>query len=761
MPLSKQLVKAARSVASRIPGGELRARSLYHRRRIVRGVRLLCYAKQKSTFEWFSELGAGVGEVDVETLYTAMNVGTERARYFRLPNTFTEFPYTPSSPGVGRVIRTGRKVTNLRPGDMVIGLFKNASLQRLTANGLIKIDGIPLEDAAMIRLGIVAIQGLRMGRVRSGQRVLVMGQGIIGRLATLLARAEGVEEVFCLTRSPDKLRALGESQGIALADANARQELEEMRADVVIEATGDPLAINAAVQAAKEGGRVVLLGSSRGITKAFDMNGPVMQKGITVIGAHRKNLSSMPPELGGDYRKEVNQIVQLLREEKLSLSELITHRMPCEDLAESYSRDLLDSPDLCGAIVDWTASKRLMAKQPAELNLTGRETSAPATSRLRIGLVGCGGIGVVNAAAIAHSASAELAVCMDTNRTLADDLGSRYSVPGTDTMEVLLRDPTIDAVFVATPHHLHAPLAIQAAAAGKHVLVEKPLATSIADASAMVDAARDNRVLLRAFLSRKYRLPYLVARRLIERDAVGRLIGVSISSYVDQSQSYWTGGRRGRSQSDWRACPIQSGGGVLIMNLVHDFDALHYVTGISIGSVFGNCGTLYHPVEVEDTVGLTFTGSCGAIGTVSAGNAVKGGGGSCLRVWGENGQLVIEKDTVWFRSLRPIGQYTAQRSHTIQCRDGAAHDPRATCVDEFVHEVSRGEATDFSEPGYRALAVVMAAYESAKVGRPVDISNGESRDARCEIRDTSRSVAEKRQTTHETAEEIAGFVRTS
>lgn len=718
MGLSTNMRQAARRLIRTVPGAELRLRSLVRRRRIVTGVRLLCYAKRKATFEWYRELGAGHGEVDIETLFTAVNVGTERARLYRLPNTFTEFPYTPTCPGVGRIIRIGRGVRGFRRGDIVIGLFKHSSLQRSSANNLLKIEGVDLEAAAVIRLCIVAVQGLRMGRVCPGQRVLVMGQGVIGRLATLVARAEGVEQVICLTRTAEKPRMLGEQEFIA-TEATAPSDIRGIRADVVIDATGNPDAIHTAVEAAAEGGRVVLLGSSRGPTLGFDTNGPVMQKGLTIVGAHRKNLDMMPREIGGDYGAEVEHIVTLIRAGKLDLSRVITRQIPCEQLADTYTGELFDSPELCGAVVDWTASKRLVHQPRRSLNLAVPCTPRRTGRRLRFGLVGCGGISVANAAAIAGSACAELTVVMDKDVLLAEDLGRKHSVPSTDELDELLSDGSIDAVLIATPHHLHAPLAKQAAEAGKHVLVEKPLATTMDDAEAMIETANANKVLLRTFLARKCKRPFRVARQLMEEDAIGSLMGVAISAFYDQSQAYWTGGRRGRSQSDWRAHRATSGGGVLIMNLVHDLDALRFLTGITIQEVFSHQGALYHPVEVEDTVALTFTGANGEIGTLSASSAVKGGGGATIRLWGENGQMVIGGKDVWFYSLRPVGSYKAQQAHTIRCADASANDARIRCVDNFVLEVSEERHSDFDDGGYQSLAIVMAAYESSTIKRPV------------------------------------------
>jgi predicted dehydrogenase len=114
--------------------------------------------------------------------------------------------------------------------------------------------------------------------------------------------------------------------------------------------------------------------------------------------------------------------------------------------------------------------------------------------RLRIGMIGCGEIGVRTAAAIASSEHAQHIMVMDTRAALAQDLGETYGVPWTDRVEDLLANPAVEVVYIAVPHHLHASLTIQAAEAGKHILVEKPIAITLADAEAMIAAARANGV---------------------------------------------------------------------------------------------------------------------------------------------------------------------------------------------------------------------------------------------------------------------------
>jgi predicted dehydrogenase len=113
--------------------------------------------------------------------------------------------------------------------------------------------------------------------------------------------------------------------------------------------------------------------------------------------------------------------------------------------------------------------------------------------RLRIGVIGCGEIAVRMAAAIANSRHTKHVMVTDTQAALAQDLGQQYGVPWTDRVDDLLANPAVDAVYIAVPHHFHASLTMQAAEAGKHILVEKPIAITLTDAEAMGAAMADMR----------------------------------------------------------------------------------------------------------------------------------------------------------------------------------------------------------------------------------------------------------------------------
>lgn len=703
-----------------------RAKAFYLQRsmfsgKVFKGVRLSCYAKGKCTVENFADLGSGKGEVEVKTLYTCLNTGTERAMFLRLPNTRAEFPYTPRASGVGRVVRVGRKVSGLHPGDLVAGSFMHASVQSFSSDELIRIaPGLDIEEASMLHLCIIAMQGIRMGQVKEGQRVVVMGQGIIGRLATLLARALGSEEVICMTQSTGKLRNLKEQRGIAIEELKASDTIKGLEADVVIDATGNPEAIHTAMLAAREGGKVVLLGSNRGTTGSFDINGIPLTRGLSIVGAHIRNQHLMPPDIGLDYQGEARVIQKLIKDGRLYLAGVITSRVPWSALADYYLPKLSSDPGTCGVVVDWTSPenpRKANISSPSIEYLSLRGSIKP----LKMALIGCGDIGTKNAAAIVNCNGFDLALVVDTNLSLARELAQKYHVTYTDDIDNVITDKTIDAALIAVPHFLHAPLSRQLACAGKHILVEKPLATSMDEGASMIRVAQENKVLLRTFLPYSYEPQRRMAKTLVDHGVLGPVMGVSISMLVDQSERYWYGGYSGRAKSDWRTRKEFSGGGFLLMNLVHVFDYLFYITGIRIKTVFAQYDTLYHSFDVEDTIGLTFRGQYGEIGTVSGCSAVRGSGNDITRIWGENGQIVMDGNHLKFYSVRQIGEYRSKRWHTMKMKP--RENRRVLFLDDFRQQIQDGCQTDLAERGYVALATIMAAYKSGELGRPVDVDS--------------------------------------
>lgn len=341
-------------------------------------------------------------------------------------------------------------------------------------------------------------------------------------------------------------------------------------------------------------------------------------------------------------------------------------------------------------------------------------------STVRYGVIGCGEIAVQTCQGISAARNASVAMLMDTRREVLRDLGEVYSAPTTTDVDAVLADPDIDAVYIATPHYLHVPYGIAAARAGKHVLVEKPIATTLEDADALIAACREYRVKLGVAFLAQVDAGMAAARALVSAGVIGKIQAVRYMALSNKPDTYWHGGYTRRVQTDWRTKKAEAGGGILIMNVVHDLNTVRYVTGLEVQRVYAEYDTLNTKVEVEDTIGVVMRYTSGAVGVIQAGSTLVGGAHTDAagpRVYGTKGQLILGNRPLiclsepWEgRAAKEWGEVPfvgplGDRAQLIE-RFGAAiqadREPPATGLD-----------------GRKALQIIVAAYESGEIGQPV------------------------------------------
>jgi predicted dehydrogenase len=348
--------------------------------------------------------------------------------------------------------------------------------------------------------------------------------------------------------------------------------------------------------------------------------------------------------------------------------------------------------------------------------------------RLRIGMIGCGEIAVKMAAAIAASRHAQHVMVMDTRAELAQDLGERYGVPWTDQVDDLLANPAVDAVYIATPHHLHASLTIQAAQAGKHILVEKPIAITLADGEAMIAAAQANGVWLSVNFHAQVDPLCQAARDLVAQGVIGEVVGTRIVYRGDKPASYWTSGYSGRIATDWRLRKVTAGGGVLLMNAIHDLNTMRFITGLEAVRVYAEYGTYDTPVEVEDCIAVTYRYDNDAIGTIEAGSAIRGGDPlhDVDRVYGTAGQLLLGEPLQVYTTVATAGLAINQWQE-LPVAPLTAEEQKTAMVDGFAGPIVLGDPpTVAAEDGLAVLAIVLPAYQSGAEGRPIRLAGSQA-----------------------------------
>ncbi len=702
----------------RHPRLAVKLRSLAHQKRILQNLKLQCISPGHSCFEVVSELGMGRGELEARSLFTCLNTGTERALFLGLPNTRSDFPYTPMASGVGIVERSSRSLRGaFRKGDLVAGPFFHSSHRVFQPDQVVKVDKkLPLEEAAHLHLAIIAMQGLRMGRLSEKDRVMVMGQGVIGRLATLLARSFGAE-VWAMSRTQNTLDRFKESRGLSLESQDHLEKLKRIRPTLVIEATGDPKALLMASELVSEKARIVILGSTRAIYEALRFDGAFAEKQLEIIGAHIRNIQELAQQGAPSYQQEGQRIQDLILSGRLSLTEVSEISIGCKDLPSSYpaffirdKQDALAANHPCsGALIDWRQSQEVLRTLKAMKARFAEPTFDSALKPLSIALVGCGDIAGANAKAISESKAFYLQAVLDTDKKKSDAYSRRYQVTAHQSYESLLQDPSIDCVFLAIPHHLHHPFTLQALEARKHVLVEKPMAISVAQAKEMRLMAQQRQRALSTFFPFEFEAKVQRAKQLVDAGILGELHGASMEFHRDRPRHYWFVD----GQMSWRGSLTEAGGGFLTMYLVHALNSLQKISNLEVEAVMASLATQSHPIEVEDAVALLFRGTRGELGTLSGSSAVRGQGGSHTRIWGEHGQILIDDHGLRFFSRRPYYEYSSLRWHHWDLRkEERRRDPRVLFLRHFRQQLECQDMSSFSDDGYRSMALVDAAYRS-------------------------------------------------
>lgn len=689
---------------------------------------------------------AGRCQVTVRVDVSAVSPGTERAQFLRLPNTTVGPLGRPGYSGAGTVIEAGPGTSSLRPGDPVaVTGAPHASVATVGAASAYRVpEGVAPEAAALVQLGIVASVGVEAAKLEHGQPFCVVGAGLVGALALRIAVARGAEAraVVAASRAKEPWARVGGARSFLVVGEDDAA-VGDLSAPVVIDATGSPTGFAVALEVAGPRGRVVLLGSPRGVTPDLGL-GRIQGLRLEVVGAHVDTVDLLDTASGvaaGSGRRRAGEAFLEALAAGLTVSDLCGEELDPREAGLFYRR-LAHDRELISAHFSWSRLPSdwgvrgghlmrlpdLAARgvEPERRPLVPRpRTNGPlrwvdplagATGMLRVGMVGCGDIAGRNAAAIAAAPNVRLVATYDPQGGLAEEVARRYGADAMLTGEALVTRSDVDAVLLCVPHHLHRPLCLEALRAGRHVIVEKPMAESLAAAKEMAaEASRSGRALSVCFPQR-YDPVVLVGRRLIKAGAIGPPAGGLAKLYLDKSPAYWLGGFSSRTTSTWRSSRAQAGGGVLIMNLSHYLDLLHHLMGLAVDKVTATAeATARDGGDIEDTVsvGLTFTG--GSIASVVGGSAMSGSDASELRVWGQDGQLVVEPAARIFtlraiEGLRPGRWYTLGRRQSLSAR--TVYFSR---LGSAIHEGRQPEVGP--SDGLAVQAVIEAAYRSALEGR--------------------------------------------
>jgi UDP-N-acetyl-2-amino-2-deoxyglucuronate dehydrogenase len=257
---------------------------------------------------------------------------------------------------------------------------------------------------------------------------------------------------------------------------------------------------------------------------------------------------------------------------------------------------------------------------------------------VRVGLIGCGKVGQIHAAALTSIPEAAFVAACDTSNERAQKFAEKYGArPYTDAGR-MFREGKVEAVVIGTPHPLHAAAAIQAAESGVHVLVEKPMAATLADCDAMLAASRKAGVILGVISQRRFYEPVMRMKAAVEAGKIGTPILGVFQMYSWRDPAYYV-------SDPWRGRWDTEGGGVLVNQSPHHFDILLWLMG-PVAEVSAYWANLNHPtVEVDDTAVGSLRFRDGGLGSIVTSVSQKPGIHSKIHVHGSSGASIgVETD---------------------------------------------------------------------------------------------------------------------
>jgi UDP-N-acetyl-2-amino-2-deoxyglucuronate dehydrogenase len=349
--------------------------------------------------------------------------------------------------------------------------------------------------------------------------------------------------------------------------------------------------------------------------------------------------------------------------------------------------------------------------------------AADGGERLGFGFIGAGEVAVASAEAVRDTLSASLRLVADPRADLAADLAARYRGAVAPSVEALLADPAVDAVYICTPHYLHRDLALLAAAAGKHVFVEKPMGVTPDDAAAIVDGCEKARVACGVPFVARDTVAYREAHELVRAGAIGTVTGFRVTFRNDKAPAYWSSGLTGRVASGWRQWVAQAGGGVALMNTIHDLDAVLWITDLEVEHVEAVTANLACPGDVEDLALAIFSCSNGAFGSLEAAASLPGGTGPgerwVNRLYGSRGQILLPSP--W--AVGSLALFTRDEGAWRECAFAPAApgatlaDARRLAFEGFAAAVLAGTPVPIpGRDGLKASRIVHALYQAARSG---------------------------------------------
>ncbi|MCI9552403.1 MAG: Gfo/Idh/MocA family oxidoreductase [Acutalibacter sp.] len=335
--------------------------------------------------------------------------------------------------------------------------------------------------------------------------------------------------------------------------------------------------------------------------------------------------------------------------------------------------------------------------------------------KFRVAIIGCGRISVTYRKAFQDNADlVQVCYAVDKDLSRAQNFAAQFQGCGaSDRLEDLLAARP-DAVHICTPHFLHKEQAVACLKGGCHVLTEKPIALSMADAQEMIDTARACGRQLGVIFQNRYIEGVQEAKRLIQSGAFGPIRGAWSSLAWHRPPSYY--------ECDWKGSWEKEGGGVVIDQAIHSLDLVRYLMGCQASRVQGHISRrILTNIEVEDEADAAITFENGAVYGFFACNYYVKNSPIRVEISGEKGRCLLTESEmeIELEGQAPYKVLPAPRENGGESYWGSYHSVQ---VRDFYEKLAAGEPVPVDpEDAAKTLELVLGLYTSAKENRTVEI----------------------------------------
>ncbi|WP_281974571.1 Gfo/Idh/MocA family protein [Halobacillus litoralis] len=340
---------------------------------------------------------------------------------------------------------------------------------------------------------------------------------------------------------------------------------------------------------------------------------------------------------------------------------------------------------------------------------------------IKFAIVGCGRIAKKHSEAIANAQGAELVALCDIDENRLNQMSVENNVRATyTTLTEMVQNPNIDVINICTPNAVHAENAIEAIEAGKHVMVEKPIATSLEDADKIIEAADRKGVKAATVHQNRFNEAIQKTREAFEEGMFGEMSHGVASIRWNRNMGYY-------NQDSWRGT-VNHQDGILMNQCIHNIDLLIWMMG-PVKSVTGKTVTRFRDIEMEDVGSAILEFQNGAIGMIEgAGTIYPTNLEETLNLFGSNGTvcvggIAVNKIETWrfsedFKESEEI--LLNQQKDNPPTVYGFGHQ---LIVEDMVNSIKYDvEPYITLLDGRKAIEVVLAIYESSRLGKKIELS---------------------------------------